>query len=163
MKKIKDLKPDSQIKLDIFARTWWGKIDSSFAEQNLNEEIGMTTSSYLPGYFLHHAIEIDDLELVEDLCKHGADVNKIDMCCGHKTPLQLASDLGRSNIAKILLNYGATAEGVNVNYTINPFQQPITFIWSMWEWSQSRTVDYSGISSLLNNPDAQLKIKTQKP
>lgn len=163
MKKIKDLKPTSQKKLDAFACTWWGKTDSSFSEQDLNEEIGMTTSSYLPGYFLHHAIEIDDLELVEDLCKNGADVNKIDMCCGHKTPLQFASELGRSNIAKILLEHGAVTEKINLNYTIDPFQQPLTFMWSVWEWSQGRTVDYDGVSTLLNNPDVQSNIKNQKP
>lgn len=154
MKKIKDLKFSSQQKLYDFACSWWGTTERvSFDEQDINEEIGMTTSSYRPSYFLHHAIEIDDSALVEDLCKNNANVNQTDYGYGGKTPLQLASDLGRSTIVAILLDYGAITENVKVNYTINPYQQPMTFMWSMLEWTQNRTVDYAGVSALLKDKD----------
>ncbi len=158
MKKVKDLKPTSQTKLRNFSQNWWiPPIGPEFSEQNLNSQMGIITSALLPSYFLHYAIEADDIDLVEDLCANGANganganVNQIDECYSGTVPLQLASDLGRSTIVKTLLAHGAKTEGIEVKYTMDPCTQPLTFMWGIKELALGRTVDYGNIVHLLNN------------
>jgi len=155
MGKIKDLQPISQIKLRKFAETWWGEVGPNFSEEDLDGGVGILVSVHLTSCFLHYAIECDDADLLEDLYKNGADLNQVDEVLGGLRPLQYASNLGRASIVSSLLSWGANADGVKVNYSMNPCKQPLTFMWSVKEWACGRTVDYSGVANLLDNPNSQ--------
>lgn len=158
MKQVKDLKLTSQVKLRKFAQSWQiPPIGAEFSEQDLNSQIGTITSALNAGYFINYAIETDDVDLVDDLCKNGADLHKIDQCYGSRVPLQLASDLGRSTIVSILLKYGAIAEGIKVNYSMNPCKQPLTFMWGIMERALGRTVDYDNVVRSLNHRKQKFK------
>lgn len=155
MTKIRNLKPSSQVKLHGFVSLWWRKIDDNkYLDLDLNTDIGMSTSVFLPGCFIHYAIECDDAELFEDLCENGADLNKKDEAYGDIVPLQLAYDLGRANIVKKLVERGASLEGIKaVEPPMHPCQRLLTFMWRVKERFQGRQVDYDLAAVVLANDE----------
>jgi ankyrin repeat protein len=153
--KIKDLLPESQLKLRPLVEYWNLEdiTDEFFSELDLNKPVvkQATAIPYLipnTDRFLHFAVLTADEALVKDLVDNDVDVNQVDDRSG-KSPLQCAADNGRSGIAKMLIEKGARTVGVACNYTSNPFSQPLTFAWSMKEQAFGRQVNYNEMKALI--------------
>lgn len=154
MRQVKDLKSTSQEKIYKFIKSRLS--DYGFEQEyheipdfDLDTKIAEPLSKPTPGNFVSYAIECDDADLLEDLCKNGASVNASDDFLGGLKPLQYAADLGRADLVKILLKHGASADKVKVRYSIDPCNYPRTFIWSFFEKAQGRTVNYGEVAASL--------------
>lgn len=149
-KSIGSLQYLSQLKLNIFSEEW-EKLDSfNFLEHDINTPFGAGTPRTRPSLALFYAIRTDDLELVIDLCFHGADVNLPDPKLNTITPVQYASQLGRSHIVEYLMKQGAKTDTLDITALAAHASQPLTFLWSMKETLIGNEVDYGRTEQLIS-------------
>lgn len=104
-------------------------------------------------YAITYAILLDDHGLLDELIGYGADFNCKDGFNENKTPLDLAYEYGRLEIAKTLISKGAKTTNACVMPEVSLLRNPIGFMWVMSELLKCRQVDYLGIECELPSPD----------
>jgi len=150
-RKFKDLKPKSIETLRAHITFW------SLADFDLNlsidhkHEIETTgVNRYLAEYAITYAVLLDDKELTKDLCQNGARLDIMDSWTSNKTPLELAIEYGRAEVATILIQYGAKLKKEVKVPSSNPCSNPLTFFWTLKESANNRQADYAAINRLLH-------------
>ena len=78
-------------------------------------EYGFTVKPEDASNFMHAAVQNGHLELVEELLKHGADVNMLsDSALGKASiPLHVATNNGHEEVAKLLISHGADVNALD--------------------------------------------------
>lgn len=138
--------------------TYWGMNSKKHADiKSLNEcDINdpldvsiLANGDIFAQYAITYAVLLDDSDMLRELCKLGADIDCMDEFHQNKTPLELAVELGRANIAKILLAAGGKPTVRCVAPDMSILTNPIGFAWTMKErFIHGRQVDYDGLEQV---------------
>lgn len=106
---------------------------------------------YSAQYAIVYAVLLDDKKLTQELCDLGANLNVIDHVNGRKTPLEIAIEYGRADIADILMKRGARTPKVVKIPSSNFCSDPFTFFYCLQEKARNRQVDYGKIEQLVSS------------
>jgi len=173
MSTVKNLKYHSQ--REAFSLLYWWRgggrsmhpefVKSEFLKVELDENVGkgeLFERSLLfrsASHFITYAIYMNNMSFLKDLYNNGANINIIDESLGGMTPLQYACTLGRADMVKKLLVWGADVKNVKVEYAMDPCKQPYTYIWGLFQQKvYGHKIDYQKTRELIGDNVAKLKI-----
>lgn len=134
--------------------TFWaaGEVVDKNASINGKLPINTTGFMFVAEYAIFYAVLLDDKDLLEDLCQHGADLTVRGYAIQRNiTPLELGVAYGRAEIIDKLIQYGAEVPKDLKVPSSNPCTNPATFFWSLKEKCHGREVNYQAVDALVHS------------
>lgn len=114
------------------------RYEGTFYKSEKFNEIGKC--GYAP---LHYAANIGDIELMNELCKKGADVNQKDKNKGY-TPLEYAAENGLELAVQTLLKYQPNHDSISRASKLTHHYQK-SCLWSSCFWKSYKKISGEGV------------------